>query len=330
MKTGKKHVLAALLVYLFTSMVPALLQASGSGVVVATIDGERITDSQFEQAVYSVGRGSMYHGRPREDDQYREFRRNVLNQLIERRLLLQEARRRGLEPDKAVIEVTLSQYETRYSSTERWKREGEQMLATLRQRFEEDDLLARLEDTVRQAGAPTTKDLRQYYDENVSAFTEPKRDRVSVILLAVQPSAGAIAWQAARAEAQDILRRLADGAKFSEMARMHSSDATAGTGGDMGYLHDGMLSEAAQAEIDKLAVGDISQPVTVLEGIVIFRLVDRQPPRLRAFDEARERVAGLWQRDLADARWSALVTRLHDAADVQVNEEYLASVPVAR
>ena len=321
----RRYALLALVCSLSTSVVGA-----SEPVVVATIDGAPITDAQFELAVYSIGRSSMYHGRPREDQQYLEFRRNVLSQLVERSLLLQEARRRGLQPDSEETEKTLADYEARYSSTERWQREGEQMLASLRQRFEEDDLLSQLEQIVRQVDVPTERQLRAFYDANTETFTEPRRDRVSVILLSVRPSAGADVWEAAREEARAILRRIDNGASFSEMARMHSADRTAQVGGDMGYLHDGMLSPAAQTEVDRLQPGDVSDVVTVLEGIVLFQLVERQQSRQRAFDDVRDRAAGLWARDRADAQWIDLLSRLHEAADIQVNEEYLASVPVAR
>ncbi|TFG41603.1 MAG: hypothetical protein E4H42_01630 [Chromatiales bacterium] len=297
---------------------------------VATINGTDISQTEFEQAVYSVGRGSMYHGKPTEEAQYLEFRRNVMDQLVERRLLLDEAIRRGLQPDSSKIAESLAVYERRYSTTERWKREGDQMLASLRDRFEDDDLLAKLEQEVREVDDPPISVLREFYAQNSQSFTEPKQDRVSVILLGQQPSAGAAAWQAARDEANDILRRLGSGGDFSEMARLHSSDVSAATGGDMGYLHDGMLSTAAQTAIDSLAVGDISEPITVLEGIAIFQLVDRKPPELRPFEQVGERAAGLWRRDVANDQWNALLDELRAAAVVQLNEEYLASVPVAR
>jgi len=298
--------------------------------IVATINGTKISDVEFKQAVYSIGRSSMFHGRPTEESHYLEFRRNVLEQLVERRLLLGEATRRGLHVDNGKIEESLAIYERRYSSTERWKREGDQMLASLRSRFEEDELLARLEEQVRAVDDPSEAILSAFYEQNPESFTEPKQDRVSLILLGVQPSAGQAAWQAARDEASSILRRVRDGAEFSEMARMHSSDVSATAGGDMGYLHDGMLSATAQSAIDSLAVGETSGPVTVLEGIAIFQLSERQPPQLRPIEQVRERLASLWRRDAANRQWDALLEKLREAAVVQVNEEYLASMPVAR
>ena len=298
--------------------------------IVATINGTEISDAEFELAAYNIGRSSMYHGRPQQETQYLEFRKNVLEQLIERSLLLEEAAERGLQADSSKIEESLAIYERRYSSTERWKREGDQMLASLRGRFEEDDLLAQLEQEVRKVNDPSESVLRAFYEQNPQSFTEPKQDRVSVILLGQQPSADAAAWQAARDEAVAIRRRIREGADFSEMARLHSSDVTAASGGDMGYLHDGMLSAAAQTAIDSLEVGEMSDPITVLEGIVIIQLMDRKLPELRPYEQVRDRALSLSRREAADRQWQALLSKLHEVAVVQINAEYIASIPDAR
>ncbi len=305
-------------------------QLEPDAVVVATVNSENILGNEFERAVYSVGRSSMYHGRPTEDKQYLAFRRDVFEQLVERTLLLQEARRRGLKSDPGIIAENLKVYEQRYSSTERWQRDGERMLASLRIRFEEDDLLVRLEEQVRRITDPGESELRVFYEQNPQSFTEPKQDRVSVLLLGLNPSADPAAWQAARAEAENILIRIGNGADFSEMARLHSSDMSASGGGDMGYLHEGMLSVVAQKAIDALDVGDVSRPVTVLEGIALFRLTDRKASALRPFDQVRERVTGLMRRELAEQQWDELLAGLHKVADIDINEEYFSRLPSAR
>ena len=79
--------------------------------------------------------------------------------------------------------------------------------------------------------------LREYYDANQDLFTEPARNRVSLILVGVEPSASAATWKAAREEAARVRQRLDEGTAFDELARMHSSDITAAAGGDMGFLH---------------------------------------------------------------------------------------------
>jgi len=79
-----------------------------------------------------------------------------------------------------------------------------------------------------------------------------------------------------------------------------------------------------------LEVGEISDPITVLEGIVIIQLMDRKLPELRPYEQVRDRAQSLLRRDAADRQWQALLSNLHEVAIVQINEEYIASIPDAR
>ena len=302
-------------------------KASEEASVFARVDDVVITREEFEREVYSAARQTYYHGRPPTGEEFIEFRKDVADRLIDRQLLLMEARRRNLEPDHQSVEAKIAGYEARYAGTERWQTEGPTMLAALRSRFEEDSLLAALEAEVRSVQEPEPDELREYYDENPDLFTEPARNRISIILLGVPPSASAAIWEAAREEARRILGRLADGAAFEDLARMHSSDSTASAGGDMGYLHEGMLSANSEQAIAELSIGDVSDLVQVLEGIAIFKLTEQQPARLRSFDDVRDRAGELWMRDKGDQEWRTLAARLRSGSRVSVDTDYLVSVP---
>jgi parvulin-like peptidyl-prolyl isomerase len=247
--------------------------------------------------------------------------------MINRELLLREAKRRNLAPDHAHIDAKIAAYEARYGDTERWQSEGSKMVAALRKRFEADSLIDALEADVRSVAPPDDATLREYYDAHPDLFTEPARNRVSLILLSVAPSASAAVWKAAGEEAARIRQRLDEGAPFDELARMYSSDTTAEAGGDMGYLHEGMLSANAEQAIAGLEAGGVSDPVQVLEGMAIFKLTEQQPSRLRSFGEVRERAEELWLRDKGEKEWKMLVAELRSASNVDVDTDYLAALP---
>jgi len=123
-----------------------------------------------------------------------------------------------------------------------------------------------------------------------------------------------------------VVERLESGEDFAELAAAHSSDMSASAGGDMGYQHEGALSPDAEAAIAALDVGDVSEPVRVLEGMAIFKLLDRRPQRLREFSDVEERAAQLWIRQAGDDRWQALAAELRADADIQVDTDYLVNI----
>jgi len=296
---------------------------------VAVIDDDRVTRDEFEMAVYAEGRQVFYHGAPGSDEEYVDFRRKIADRLVDRVLLLREAARRGISHDEAAIATELAAYANRYGDSARWQQEGEEMLQRLRPRLEEDSVLELLEASVKTIDAPAEPIARNYYEQYPEKFTEPAKNRVSLILLAVNATAVEETWNAARKEAADILKRIRGGEEFGDLAKLHSADPSARSGGDMGYLHAGMLARDAQAAVDNLALLEVSEPVVVLEGIAIFKLMERQDAALRPFDDVQERAAGLWQRDAGDQALAELISDLRSQSNISIDEEYLAALPAA-
>jgi parvulin-like peptidyl-prolyl isomerase len=102
------------------------------------------------------------------------------------------------------------------------------------------------------------------------------------------------------------------------LARLHSGDDSAARGGDMGYLHRGMLPETVQEVVDRLALSEVSEPISLLEGIALVRLDDRKLAQVRDFASVRERTLQLWRRDEGDRAWQALIARLRSATPIEV------------
>jgi parvulin-like peptidyl-prolyl isomerase len=206
-------------------------------------------------------------------------------------LLLAEARKRGIQPDRDRIKAAVDGYETQYKNSAQWQTNRERMLAAVVPQLESESLLQRLEIVVRQVGAPDETAARAYYEQNRSLFVEPEQVKLSIILLKVDPSSRQPVWDSAQAEAQALHRKLAAGADFAELARLHSGDRSAANGGAMDYTHRGMLPEAVHGVVDKLAVGQLAEPVKLLEGIVVLRLDGRRPAQQRSFEQVRDRAA---------------------------------------
>jgi len=296
---------------------------------VVTIDDTEISREQFELQAYNEARQTYYHGRPNSGSEILEFRKGFADKMIDRVLLLDEARRRGIAPDHESIAAKLAVYEDRYGDTERWQVEGEQMLARVRERLEEDSLLNALEEQVKAVEMPDDSELQAYYQANPDKFTEPEQIRVSTILLAVPSSSTAEVWEAARRAGAELVSRITAGESFEDLARMHSAEPSGKNGGDMGYMHAGMLSENAQQAIDKLEVGEMSDPVTVLEGIAIFRLTARKEASLQTFATVQQRAIGLWQRDEGERMWSQTIAELRSRSSITIDDAYLEVMPVS-
>ena len=82
---------------------------------------------------------------------------------------------------------------------------------------------------------------------------------------------------AAQARLKDIRQRIQGGADFAALARQYSNDAaTANNGGDLGWVNPGEMVPAFQAQMDKLATGEISKPFKTGFGWHIVQVLDRR------------------------------------------------------
>lgn len=266
----------ALLALFFAAAAAAAQPAPRAGEAFALVVGDSVIGAaEYEAALRNALRQKFYHRRI-PDSQLDAFQREVAGELIEGALVLAEAKRRGVTPERLHAEA-------------------------------------------RAVAPPGDAELRAYYESRGALFVEPERIRVSVIVLKVDPSSPPPQWERARAEAQALRASLEAGAEFAEAARLRSADETAGRGGDMGYLHRGMIPEPLYVQLEAMKPGELSQPVRLLEGIALFKLQERIAARSQAFDEARARAAELWRREQGEARWKALVASLRAAASIRVD-----------
>lgn len=291
----------------------------------AVVDGEAISLKEFQSAFQAGIRKRFYHGKiPKE--QMDAFRQEVSQALIDRVLLIQEAKKQNIKADETIVARQLAEYEKRYQGRPFWQQHKNEMMSGLRAALEEENMLQLLEEKIRNVQLPDDAAAKQYYAKNTELFTTPEKLRVSVILLKVSPASPASVWEAANEEAKDLIARLKNGADFSELARIHSGDETASKGGDMGFIHKGMLAKPAQAALDKLQVGEISEPVMLLRGVGIFQLHKKQSPSLNEYGEVAERAKQLLQRENAKLAWSDLLEKLRAQADIKINTAALTII----
>ena len=289
------------------------------GTVVARIGDISISREEFDQALSIAARGKFYHGKIPEG-QMAILQREVAGKMVDNVLLLKEAKRRGLKPDTESIKQKISEYEARYKASPQWESKRSALLPMLQKQLETESMIGQLEGKVQDIAPPNSTQLQSFYTSNLDKFTEPERLRVSVILLKVDPSSPRAAWDNARAEALNLVKRLRGGADFAQQARQRSGDASATNGGDMGYLHRGMLAEPAQVAVDNLKLNEFSEPVTLLQGVSIFRLDERKAAIQNPMAKVELRARELWRREQGQRASQTLLATLRLATPTAVDE----------
>ncbi len=285
----------------------------------ARVGSDTISIEDYAKTLQDAMKEKYFHGKIPEKE-LQEFRRQVGDKMINDVLYLQEAKRRGIVPDKDDVAKRIQQLERKKKNDTYWQEHKDQMLKAARQELESKSILKQLEKAVRTSAVPSDPQIQEFYKSNADKFTAPERVKVHMILIKVDPSSTSQEWENAAKLASDLVAKLRKGENFEELARIHSGDDSAAAGGDMGYIHKGMLGSEAAAVLEKMKIGDLSEPVYLLEGIAVFRLDDRENARLNEFQRVDDTAKDLLQKDLADKAWKNLTETLRKKTQIEINQ----------
>lgn len=306
--------LAAAVVWPAAAAEPAAL---GHGVF-ALVGKTAISNSEYDAAYNAAKREKYYHAQPPEAE-IAALQREVADKLVDRVLVLEEARRRNVKPDAARVAAAIKGYEQRYAGSAQWQQNRERLLPGLTAQLELQSVFQQIEQKIRTVAAPTAQQVSAYYKAHPELFTEPEQVHIAVILLKVDPSSTRVVWDKAKEEAAAIRARIAKGAAFADLARLHSAHDSAARGGDMGYVHRGMLPEGMERLLDTMKLGVVSDPVVLLEGVALMRLDGRKLPHLRKLEEVSGRAGELWQREQAARQWRTFIAGLRKGVTIRMD-----------
>ena len=271
----------------FIGLLAFTLLSSGCGSgnkAAAVVNGEVITKSAVDRRMASLN--PSYRAAVGSDS------RRLLEDMIMETLLVQEARRRGLDRDSEVNHL--------YQEAKR------------------QILLGRLLEVVRDKdqGNVSDEELSQFYKANEDRFVEPESFRPSHILVETQEAA------------QKALERLKKGEPFDKVAQEVSIDPTKTKGGDIGYFSQGQLIPEFEAACSKLKVGDLSDIVKTPLGYHIILLTDKKPSHKKSFEEVKDLIRRQIGVQRQQRQVESFVQQLRTKAQIKIHDPYASSKQV--
>ncbi len=287
--------------------------ATDKGGVLLTVNGHPVYNEEVSQMLQILQQqdfvppDSIAKGVTREEKQ-RNF---AIDRLIERSLILEDARRLKLDPSDADIDAGLPQYMAQNGITDSLPPGITQ--ADIRQGMADDlAIKAYVDSTIMPSIDVNDADIQKFYDENPQLF---ERLHASHILIRLDPGATDIQKAEARKKAQDVLDQLKKGKDFAELARKHSEDPGSGpNGGDLGSFGRGQMVPTFDEAAFNLAPGNISGIVESQFGYHIIKAHERNKMSL---DEIRPRMTDfLMDRKVAHAM-EARIKELRATAKIE-------------
>ncbi|MBI3998313.1 MAG: peptidylprolyl isomerase, partial [Armatimonadetes bacterium] len=259
--------------------------------VAARVNGEAIYWSEVDVEILRAARQFGIDPAGEEFKKQRaEITKAVLDQIIALRLIRQEARKRGLVASDKDVDEQLAAIRKQFPNEEAFNsalaRSG-LTLPQVRELIRDQLTQRRVADAVAQ-GTVTDEEVRKQFDGNRKQYDRPAQIKVSHILFRI---GGKADEPVAAAKARIVQAKLADGAKFEDLAREYSDDkASAEQGGDLGLVPKGKLVKEFEDAAWALKPGQTSGPVRTEYGLHIIRVTAMQPAEQAEFDKVKDEI----------------------------------------
>jgi peptidyl-prolyl cis-trans isomerase C len=216
--------------------------------VVAFVNGKPITQTEFDHEWEDLPDATKARYE-------KEGGRHVfLRELVDHELLLQEARKLGLDQSDVI--------------RDRVRRYKEKLL--------KDELL---KDRMKTTVELTKEELDRYYDEHAGELLTSLKVRVAQMLLPNYPAA------------KDLETQVNRGGDFGKFAQRYSIDyKTKAKGGDLGPYRKGLVIPEVDEVIKTLKPGMVSAPIKTEAGYYLVQITALEPEIIQADQAKRERL----------------------------------------
>ena len=257
--------------------------------VLARVNGESVTKADFERAVAALeGRA----GGPVPTEQRDRIYRQVLDQIVSYKLLVQETHTRKVDASDADVDARIKQIQGQFPSEAAFKQMLDARNTTIDQLKNDARQDMAVQKMIDSEIAPKIvvkpEQLTDFYTKNPDQFKQPERVRASHILIGVPKGADAAAKAQARAKADQVLKDVKAGKDFAALAQQHSDDpGSKANGGDLGFFQPGQMVGPFNDAAFSLAPGAISDLVETEFGFHIIKVAEKQAARTVPLDEVR-------------------------------------------
>jgi len=319
----KKILLCALFAISFIPFLGAESQLVDQ--VVAIVNDEIITQSELDtllRPIYEQIKGE-YSG---EDlmKKFTEIRRKLLSQLIEDRLVFQEAKTRGVEVGESEIRERIEEFKKNFPDEETFEKALDEQglsLRDLEERFRRQAMIRRLHDMeIRSHIIVSPHDIENYYRDHASEFTQ--EERIKVRSLTVKKSLEArekgLLDEHAKKLIQELRRRVLAGEDFQVLAKQYSEDVHAAEGGLSQWIGRQEMIPVIDEVIFNLRVGEISEIIETPMGYHVFRLEEKEKGHTSDLEEVRDRIMAIVFQKKSEERFNEWMIELKRNAYISI------------
>jgi parvulin-like peptidyl-prolyl isomerase len=285
--TGRALLPWAILIVLMAGAAAALGPSrawSAEPEVVARVNGEPVTRRELQRMLGDpLTRRQLQQELGGQEPGSNELKRSALRKLINRRLVLQEARRREFTVTQQDLSRATTALRSRFKDLKEfgaWMKARGLDDISLQESLREQTLTTRVMAALVEGVRLTDEQVQEYYAAHMEDLKTPEEVRLRIIAVTDKEAAEAI-WAA-----------LQKGGNFERLAQERSTGFGATEGGDMGWVSAKTLAQPLREAIGTLKAGETGGPVQIGAEFLLVRVEERRPARTRSLAEVRPEIEG--------------------------------------
>lgn len=268
-----------ILILFFCFQLPAFsLPLYAQDKIIAVVNNEVITQKEFNDFLnfMRMQLSREYKGSALEK-KIDSMKNDLLDKLIEDRLILQEAKKDKITIDEARVKARINEIKKRYQGGQEFQadlsRQG-MVQADIENKIREQFLMYSIIDKkIKSKILVRPEEVTSFYNENKKEMVTPEVKELDVITLENMDQAASFSYNLKRGE------------KLEDLAMSYPV-----TINKINYSEKGELKNEIEVVVEKLNISGVSDPVKIDEKYYVFRLFNIIPPKQLNLSEAQERI----------------------------------------
>jgi parvulin-like peptidyl-prolyl isomerase len=314
--------LAAVIILISVLLCSLLVKAEIVDGIIAIVNSEVITQADLNAILVPIY--AQYKSTYSDEELLKkldEAKNNILYQLIEDKLILQEARKYGITATDEEVDERLEQIKSQFSDEQEFRAALNSQnlnLNDLKEKYKEQIMIKKIINLeVRSKVYVSPTEVALFYEKNKDDFELPERVEVKTIMIRKEDESPKAVNEALK-KIKMIEAKLKEGEDFAKLAREYSHDPSAVDGGDMGYIPKGQMMNKIDEVIFNTPLGATTEIIETPIGYHIFKIVDIQDVSIEDFDEARIQIENYLFQEKAKERFDEWMEGLKDNAYISI------------
>jgi len=310
--------------------VPASITPNGQVVedVIVRVNDQIITRSELQRSEEQLVQEAEQNNTPAADLAQRQH--DLLRDMIDQQLLLSKGKELGITGDAETLR-RLDEIRKQYhlDSMDALEKAAtaqgvsfEDFKSGIRNNVITQEVVR---DEVGQRLRPTRSQEQAYYEAHAKEFEQPESVHLSEILVPTPDNASDAVVLQAQAKAEDIAAKLKAGAKFGDLARQYSGDASASHGGDLGDFKRGTLGKVLEDATFSLPAGGMTAPIRTRQGFVILRVDSHTAAGVQPLSAVENQVQEGMYLDALQPALRAYLTKAREDAYIDIKPGFVDS-----